>query len=343
MRCARFDEAAIAAVRRARVQRAADIGGSCSHPPEQYDGAVVVLHRARFDHTGVVHYTSQQRILRARGHQYLSAIGLDQRLVLGKVVKRALVDLHLHQAVAVEGEYRGTAGTECDGAELRGDGSLVADGVAEQGNIAAIGGVDRALVDDAAGAVSAEGDRAAIQTGIVDIEGGCDKAPDVDLRALSEQDAVRVDQEYLSVGIEVAEDLCAVGIEDAVDRDGAGRRLQEVDGFLRCDVEALPVKRKILGRLLDAGGGSGLGDAACAGDDLSAYGCGLREGREGQQDRSGQRIALECRLFFTRVGGVRCSRTPCVMCCAQDKIFVMILRVVAFHAFIPSCFKCAPP
>nr|WP_254257900.1 hypothetical protein [Methylobacter tundripaludum] len=112
-----------------------------------------------------------------------------------------MVDLHLHQVVAVEGQRHGITGTERDGAELRGDGALVADGVAEQGDGAAVGGGDAAFVDDAAGAVAGEGPASAVQAGVVDVQGRGDQTADVDLGALAEQDAVRVDQVHLAVGV----------------------------------------------------------------------------------------------------------------------------------------------
>ena len=95
----------------------------------------------------------------------------------------------------------------------------------------------------------------AVQAGVVDVQSRGDQAADVDLRALAEQDAVRVDQIHLAVGVQMAEDLRAVGVGDAVDRYRAGRiGLLEVDRFVRGDVEALPVGRQVLAGLVDGGG-----------------------------------------------------------------------------------------
>jgi len=66
----------------------------------------------------------------------------------------------------------------------------------------------------------------------------------------------------LSIGVKAAEYLRAVGVEDAVDRDSGSRRLKEVYNFQWRNVEAQPVKRQVLARLLDVGGDAGLGDAA---------------------------------------------------------------------------------
>ncbi|OIQ81799.1 hypothetical protein GALL_364310 [mine drainage metagenome] len=215
-----FDEAAITGFRGGGIERAADIDGSRLHAAKQGDDAVTVFHRARFDHAGVVDHAGEQGIFCAGGHDHLAAVGLNQLPVLGQVVERALVHLHLQQAVAAEGQGGGAAGAECHGTQPGADGTLIADGVAKQGHIAAIGGMQDALVDDAAGPAAAEGSAVAAEAGVVEIQGGGDQAPDIDLGALAEQDAVGIDQPHLSVGVEVPEDLRAIGVEDAVDGDG---------------------------------------------------------------------------------------------------------------------------
>ena len=145
---------------------------------------------------------------------------------------------------------------------MRRDHALVADFVTEQCHIAAIGGIDRALVDDAAGAAATEGYCIGSQSAVGHIQGGSDQPADIDLRTLAEQNAVRVNQPNLSIGVKAAEYLRAVGVEDAVDRDSGSRRLKEVYNFQWRNVEAQPVKRQVLARLLDVGGDAGLGDAA---------------------------------------------------------------------------------
>jgi hypothetical protein len=52
----------------------------------------------------------------------------------------------------------------------------------------------------------------------------------------------------------MTENLTAVGVENAVDGNGGGRGLQEVDGFLLRNVKALPVKREVLTALSDGSG-----------------------------------------------------------------------------------------
>ena len=116
----------------------------------------MVLDRARFDLAGVVHHAGQQRILGARAHEHQTAIGLNQSAVFYQAVEQALVDLHMDQAVAVEVERDGVARTQRHRAQRGGDAALVADLLAQQCHIATTGRVDRALVDDAGGAIAAE-------------------------------------------------------------------------------------------------------------------------------------------------------------------------------------------
>ena len=118
---------------------------------------------------------------------------------------------------------------------------MVADGVAEQRNIAALGGIDAATVNDATLALAAEGLGIAVQAGVIHVQGGSHQPADIDLGTRAEQDAVGVDQVHLPVGIEVTEDLGAAGVKDAVDRDGGSRGLNEIDSLLRPNVEAFPI------------------------------------------------------------------------------------------------------
>ena len=284
-----FNKATVAAIRGTGIERTAHIGGALRHTAQQDDGAVVLLHRARFDDAGVVDHAGKQCVFGARAHQDIAAVGADQPAVFGQAVQYPLVHLHLDHAVVLERKGGGTTCPQCHCAQRRGDRALVADGVAEQGDVttraARACGIDCALVDDAAGTGAAERSAAAIQAGVIDAERGGHQCADVNQRVLPEQDAVGVDQVHLPVGVEAPEDLCAVGVEDAVDCDGGCRRLHEVDRLLRCNIEAVPVEREVLAGLIDGGGRPGLGDAARAGAHLPAHGFSLREGRQEQAPR----------------------------------------------------------
>src|ERR1700722_4617992 len=59
-----LDETAVAAVGRARIERAGDMHRAVGHAAQERDGAGVLLHRACFDDAGVVDNTREQRVLR---------------------------------------------------------------------------------------------------------------------------------------------------------------------------------------------------------------------------------------------------------------------------------------
>ena len=123
---------------------------------QQGDGAAHVLDGAGFNDAAVVDDPGQQGIFGTSAHDDLAAVGLDQLFVLSQAGQGVLIHLHLDQAVVLEGECGGAACAQGDAAELGADGSLVADGVAQQGHIATVGCGDGALVDDAAGAIALE-------------------------------------------------------------------------------------------------------------------------------------------------------------------------------------------
>ena len=266
-----------------RVDRAAVQDCTGRHAAQQDDVAGAVFHRARLDHAGVVHDAREQGIPGAGGHEDLPAVRPDHAAVFGQAAQHALVHLQVDQAVTAEGQRGGTARAQRDGAEPRGDQPLIADLRAEQHHIAASGRVDRALIGDAARARAAEGALAAVQAGIIQVQGGGDESPDVHLGVRPEEDAVRVEQIDLAVGIDPPEDQRAVGVGDAVDRDGGGRGLDEVHRLQRRKVEALPVERQILARLRHCRGRARLADEALTGDDRSADGIRVEQGGGAQQ------------------------------------------------------------
>jgi len=178
-----FDEAAVGAVRRRGIERAADIDGACHHAAQQGDGAVMVFHGARFDHARVVDHAGDQRIFGAGCHDDLSAVSPDQAAVFSKTLPNALIHLQTHKTVVAERERCGAAGCQSDSAQLGGDCTLVADMTTEQHHIAARVSVDRALVDDARSTVAAEYLGIGIGAGGIQIQRCGHQAPDVDLRA----------------------------------------------------------------------------------------------------------------------------------------------------------------
>ena len=80
--------------------------------------------------------------------------------IRGEIIQCALIHLQMDQSTTVEIERHRAAGAQGHRSQVRGDNALVAHPIADQGDIAAVGGSDRALVHDAARAVAREALRA---------------------------------------------------------------------------------------------------------------------------------------------------------------------------------------
>src|SRR5690606_28391741 len=136
----------------------------------------------------------------------------------------------------------GLAGGQRHRAQARGDPALVADVFAQQHNVAAIG-VDLALIEDVRSAVAGKVVFTAHEVGVTDIQGRVHQTVDVYRSALSEHNAIRVDQKHLAVGRKATKNARRIGTQYAVEGHRAAVRLYKLDGFTVADIEALPVQR----------------------------------------------------------------------------------------------------
>jgi hypothetical protein len=100
------------------------------------------------------------------------------------------------------------------------------------------------------------------------------------LCVFAKEHAVGVDQPDLAVGVDTPQDLAALSVKDAVNSEGAGRRLNKVNSLGLGYVKALPVDGELVAGLVDGGGGltgaAAGADAAAARDDLTAFRPSLR-------------------------------------------------------------------
>jgi len=112
------------------------------------------------------------------------------------------------------------------------------------------------------------------EVGVGQFQRGCHHAAHVRYGALAEQYAVGIDQEDLAVGVEVAVYRRRIGAQHPVQRDGVAVGLDEVDGFLRVDVEALPVDGEFRAGLVYRQRGAGRTDAAGTGANMAVRGQG---------------------------------------------------------------------
>ena len=242
----------------------------------QADHTVHMAQAACFDQPVVVDDRFDELIGRLGAENDLTAIGLDESLVFGQGVQGAPVHGESEQAVAVQVEGDLLARRQRHGAAIGGDRAFIADPRADQRHIATAG-AHCALVEDRCADLArlgGEGKASGQEIVGAQTQRRSNQTGNVDLCTLAEQHAIGVEDEDLAIGVELAQDAAAVRAKHAVQRDGTGAGLQEVDALVCADVEALPVDGKLGTGLMDGGGGAALADVALPGADNAACGFG---------------------------------------------------------------------
>ena len=148
--CGGFDLSAVTGTGRGGIQCAADIDCTHLHIAQQFNHAVLILNRARFNHAGVVDYRHAEGISGFCCQINLSAIGLDELFVFCQGIERPLVDAVAEQAAVVQCQSNFVSCGEQSCAEGGADHTLVAHLRCEQSDVAAFGCGERALVNHAA-------------------------------------------------------------------------------------------------------------------------------------------------------------------------------------------------
>ena len=247
-----FDKTAVAAARRTGVEGAGHLYAAAIEAAKQDDLAVLLANRLRFDGAGVVDHGVDQHVTGIGSEQYLAAIGLDQLVVFHQRIDHRLVHLHVEQTVAGKVQGHRIARRQGHAALVGDDHPVVADRAAEQGDAAAIGGADLAVVDHRSVlAVALERVVAGLEVAVADVQGRGHPAADIDLGVLAEQYAVGVDEEHPAIGIELAHDLRAIGAQNPVQRNRIAAGLVEGHLVAGGDIEALPVDGELVAGLVD--------------------------------------------------------------------------------------------
>ena len=202
----RFHEAAIATAGCAGVQRPTHVDSAGLHVAQQQDAASAVLQGPGLDHAGVVDGGMQQAARGLRGHQYTPTICADKPAVFSQCIDRTGGHCHVQQAVAGHVHGDGVARGQCYRAQAGHDDALVADAPAHQRDVAAVTGGDAALIDDRARTRARERVFARLEVGIAEVHGRGKQAADIHRGSLSKKNAVRVQQEHPTVGIQVTQD-----------------------------------------------------------------------------------------------------------------------------------------
>ncbi len=242
----------MAAVAAAGVECAADV--DVATVGDQVDLAAAFLDACRRDAAAVIDGGGTEQIAGGgRGCHHGAAGGDDVAGVVdaGKLGDRRSIDRIADQAFGVELQRQLRTRRENHVPVRRFDDAAVADVVSGQDDEPAVGAADPAGVVDAGLAVAREHELPGQEVVVADVERAGDQRADVDAAAGAEHDPLRIDQEHLAVGVELAEDLRRQIADHAIENRCRGSRLVELDVFAAADRERLPVDDRRVGVLVD--------------------------------------------------------------------------------------------
>ena len=250
------------------------------------DGAIRVEHAALAD----------QRA----SHADAAALGDDLSQVQRLVRRRR--DQHAQLRIPGIGQLHAAPGRQDHFAVRRRDDARVFHVGRDQEHLPALASVDHARIADAAGrAARRELALAGQEIVIRHAQAGGYQPVHIHFRPLPKDDAVRIDQEYLAVRFERAQDLAGVLSRDAVEHGAIAVLLDEARDFARMDGKALPVDDGV-GRIRDREHIALLVERRLSIDHLRQGGIGLRRAETaGEQQR--QCRAAQGRRMGGRKGG----------------------------------------
>ena len=293
--CRGFYETTVAAIGGACVQGAADLGGAGIHVAHQHDAPTFVGNGLRLDRAAVSHHTAHQHTGTSRGHQDEATVGSYHVFIFYQGVHHAFINLQGGEALAAEDQGGFVAPSHGDGAFTGDDDALVAHLRSEQGDVAAKRGLQRPHVHDTAGfAITLVGAFTGHEVGVADAVGGDQEAADINLRGSAEQHTVGVDNKDLPWGVDTPHDLAGVVVQHAVEGDGRGVGLIEINLRPRANVEGVPVDGSALAALLHRQGVARTADGRAPAHHLAALGqlrgrrCCLRLHHAQAQQTSGK-------------------------------------------------------
>ncbi len=157
----------------------------------------------------------------------------------------------MRQAVAGETEIDRAARAKRGGAARRADPPFIVRRRADKRDIAAGRRCDAALVHHPIGAAAGEMVVSGIEIPVGDVLRGHHQPADAHLRAGGKINPVRIDQEHLAVGVDMAVNFAGIRAQHAVQHHAAGARLAEVHRLAGADTKTLPVDNGIRAGLVD--------------------------------------------------------------------------------------------
>ena len=214
-RGAGFDEAAVALLRCFCLDAAAEVQFAVVEVAEQFYFAVLLSHGVGFDVAAVADDGFFHRIGAQCSKDDMAAVGKDGAAVIDQPLQGAAFQ-GVGEVVAGQGDAEGFGGGKQGFALWRADGAAVGDDGGDKGDHATGRNGDAAEVFDAAAGDAVEAVVAGHEVFVADARGGGDQAADVDLCILADEDAVRVLDEDVAVGVHRAFEDGALIAKDAV-------------------------------------------------------------------------------------------------------------------------------
>ena len=265
-----------------RIQGAAVDRGALARI--QDDLAIDAVGAGGFGHAAIVDHRFLYAGCGARGHQDLAAHGLDLAAVGDAAGLRRRAHRIADQVIAVEIHGEGIGAAQDDMACARADQPAIGDARRRQHDRAAAMRADLAVVDDLAIAAAGEIVAAGHEVLVGQIRCGGEQAADIDARIVAQQHAIGIEQPDLAVGADGAIDVGDARAGDAVQGDGAGIGLVELDGGAGAYRKILPVDDGLGGILVHHRGGARGQDLGLAGDHRGADGLGAGLGEAHRQE-----------------------------------------------------------
>lgn len=205
--------------------------------------------------------------------------------------------LHHLDTALIEGQYGLFACRERDGTEVGDDEAIVFYLFTNERDIAAERGIDGAAVDHCTVGIEhfVEDVIAIHEIGRGDVQPRGDDAADIDHRCRSKNDAIGIDQDDLTVGVDTTGDGGAVIAENAVEGNRRAVRLDLLDTLIDIDIVRLPVDGHVPSGLINRRCRAGLADGTAAAHHLPASGTGQNiatgAGEQCAQHGCGERLS----------------------------------------------------
>ncbi len=286
-----------------RATRAVDAARNGFRPCDKRDRLRAAQHDAAVGRALGAGRLNPARLCDRRAEHARAAVARDQLPEVDRFA--AGFDAHAQRRLVRVCDVHALAGGKQHVAVLGGDDAGVLD-IGRNQQQRAAGRPQRAFVAQLRGrAFVFETQTVPVEILVPDIQRRRHQTGGIDLGPGTEQDAVRVDQEYAAVGDQVAENLRRILTDHPVQYGGGRSGLDETGGFPRLDRELLPVDDGLVARR-DVQRAALLLDADLSLDDLMAGRVGDREtgqcsGHGG--DQATQRppaLALAARCGFFR-------------------------------------------